>query len=48
MVLFMQEKYQQSVYTLTETITAEDWNPDTIVARQSAKFRAEHLRETLD
>ncbi|MDJ0616695.1 MAG: DUF262 domain-containing HNH endonuclease family protein [Calothrix sp. MO_192.B10] len=29
-----QATYQKSVYTLTKNITAEDWNPDTIAARQ--------------
>ena len=29
-----QEKYQQSVYTLTQKILAEEWTPDTIANRQ--------------
>ncbi|MDJ0797159.1 MAG: DUF262 domain-containing HNH endonuclease family protein [Calothrix sp. MO_167.B12] len=29
-----QATYEKSVYTLTKNITAEDWNPDTIAARQ--------------
>ncbi len=29
-----QEKYQNSVYQLTQRITAEEWNPDTIAVRQ--------------
>lgn len=28
------DKYQQSVYTLTQRITAEEWTPDTLAARQ--------------
>jgi uncharacterized protein with ParB-like and HNH nuclease domain len=28
------EKYQQSVYTLTQRITAEEWTPDTLATRQ--------------
>ena len=28
------EKYQQSVYTLTQGITAEEWTPDTLATRQ--------------
>lgn len=28
------EKYQQSIYTLTQRIMAEEWNPDTLAARQ--------------
>jgi uncharacterized protein with ParB-like and HNH nuclease domain len=38
------EKYRQSVYTLTQSITAEDWNPDTLVARQKyLAQRAAHI-----
>jgi hypothetical protein len=28
------DKYQQSVYTLTQKVTAEEWTPDTLAARQ--------------
>lgn len=32
--LIKREKYQQSVYTLTQRITAEEWTPDTLATRQ--------------
>lgn len=39
-----QEKYQNSVYQLTQRITAEEWNPDTIAARQrNFAQRAVHI-----
>lgn len=39
-----QESYQRSVYTLTQKITAEEWTPDTIAARQrSLAQRAAHI-----
>jgi uncharacterized protein with ParB-like and HNH nuclease domain len=38
------EKYRQSVYTLTQNITTEEWNPDTLVARQKhLAQRAAHI-----
>jgi Protein of unknown function (DUF1524) len=42
--LIKREKYQQSVYTLTQNITAEDWTPDTLVVRQKhLAQRAAHI-----
>lgn len=42
--LVKQEKYQQSVYTLTRQITAEEWTQDTIATRQrNLARRAVHI-----